>query len=181
MDIKELSAKYAEQNVNSILTNALQNAYEAGYRQAVKDCEESNACKCPVSEEQFPEDVKFVDLNLPSGTLWAIDKYRTSVHNSPEHLSEPTKEDLEELKKYCILKKVHVQGSLYEYRILGRNGNYIGTNSKGNFFWLKDSSNEMEGWCTFITDRGEAYSYYELTSTTEFKGIKLTKAYVKKG
>ena len=67
MNILENAKKYAEGKANKAITKAIADAYVEGYKAGYKD-----------REEEIPMDLRdnkteYVDLGLPSGTLWASD------------------------------------------------------------------------------------------------------------
>ena len=67
MNILENAEKYAEGKANQAITKAIADAYVEGYKAGYKD-----------REEEIPMDLRdnkteYVDLGLPSGTLWASD------------------------------------------------------------------------------------------------------------
>ena len=67
MNILENAEKYAEGKANQAITKAIADAYVEGYKAGYKDREEEipmNLCD---------NKTEYVDLGLPSGTLWASD------------------------------------------------------------------------------------------------------------
>ena len=58
MDIKEKAIEYAKGRELTVLEQALADAYVEGYNAALADIEAKN-------------DIGFIDLGLPSGTLWS--------------------------------------------------------------------------------------------------------------
>ena len=64
-ELIEVANNYAENKTNEVLTSAIAQAYADGYKDGYRD-----------REEEIPVDIRFkkteyVDLGLPSGTLWA--------------------------------------------------------------------------------------------------------------
>ena len=88
---EELAKTYAEENCTEY-KNALQAAFEKGFEVGTKLAEEKRI---------VIDGVEYVDLGLPSGTLWSANPY--SVESFPEanKLNLPTLEDWEEIAKYC--------------------------------------------------------------------------------
>lgn len=165
MDISEKAGKYAEGKADEAITKAIEQAYVDGYRDGYKD-----------REEEIPVDLRdkkteYVDLGLPSGTLWASDYERDGDGNLlylpygeavKRHL--PTGEQIKELQDYCEWRYEYkqVQQSqdwyyyIYKATCIGPNGNYIAFTSHGYYeayiltnifllyFWMKmeeDNSN----------------------------------------
>ncbi|MBQ4011430.1 MAG: hypothetical protein II602_02685, partial [Erysipelotrichales bacterium] len=66
-ELKELSANYASENTSEMVSQIVAQAFADGYRQGYKD-----------REDEIPVDlrdrkIEFVDLGLPSGTMWSAD------------------------------------------------------------------------------------------------------------
>lgn len=70
----EKADKYAAGKANKAITNAIAQAYIEGYKAGYKDCE----MEIPVDLRD--DKTEYVDLGLPSGTLWAT-KYEGGGHN----------------------------------------------------------------------------------------------------
>ena len=101
MVLAEKSEKYAAGKANAAIDKAIAQAYADGYRDGYK-----------AREEEIPVDLRdnkteFVDLGLPSGTLWAKDYERADgkLHFLPfgqaKNYSIPTLEQWEELCNKC--------------------------------------------------------------------------------
>ena len=160
IELTEKSVQYATGKKDEVLTNAIAQAYADGYRDGYKD-----------REEEIPVDLRdnkteFVDLGLPSGTLWAKDYEKTEggselslTYGNACNLSIPTNEQWNELKENCIwqIDKVFRSGSNQDlYECIGPNGNTIefmktGYQSAGKcrynpyaFFWTKGEINNNE-------------------------------------
>ena len=71
IELNEKAGSYAEANVINVLKEAFAKVYADGYRDGYKDREE----EIPVNMR--PNQTKYVDLGLPSGTLWSDDYERT--------------------------------------------------------------------------------------------------------
>lgn len=149
MDINEKAKEYAEGKALEAITNAIEGAYASGYKegyQAGLDDREPEA----FGDEN--EDVEYVDLNLPSGTLWSTDylydecsDYKYLAYNEAIKLNIPTKEQFEELRDYCEEFKYN-----NSFRYLGSNGNFLSIRfskvikadiadwNNDFWFWLKD-------------------------------------------
>ena len=157
IQLTEKAAKYAAEKSNEVIANALAKAYEEGYRDGYKD-----------REEEIPIDLRdnkteYVDLGLPSGTLWAKD-YETENDNTLNlpyikagGLNLPTEEQWKELCEICKWQGDYSSSGLACYGIsfIGPNGNSLRFGSRGFmkdnielgrpqygggsvFFWLKD-------------------------------------------
>ena len=59
--------EYAESKVNDALKQVVADAYMAGYNAGYQDGIDK------VAKDSVSEETEFVDLGLPSGTLWASD------------------------------------------------------------------------------------------------------------
>lgn len=129
--LKDRALKYAENKVKDLLTSAISQAYMDGYNDGWKEKEEG------VNVASYAKKVHFVDLGLPSGTLWAMnylinDKgdFLYLPYEKAVRLGIPSLEQWEELKSCCVWEaqalydKSNKQIGSY-YTCTGRNGNYI--------------------------------------------------------
>lgn len=100
-ELREKANCYAEENVVSILKEAIAKSYADGYRDGYKDREE----KIPVDLRN--NTTEFVDLGLPSGTLWAkrferVEGERLFLpYDKAKEMSIPTIEQYQELLGKC--------------------------------------------------------------------------------
>ena len=103
-ELKELSASYAAEKTNEMMSQIVAQAFADGYRMGYKDC-----------EEEIPTDLRdhkteYVDLDLPSGTLWATDYEKAGNENIYSAFKDaityniPTREQCLELYKQCRFK-----------------------------------------------------------------------------
>lgn len=126
VELKEKAGSYAEENVLNVLKEAFAKVYADGYRDGYNDC-----------KEEIPVDLRlnkteFIDLGLPSGTLWATDYCRDERENIQYYPYEiasrsviPTKEQWEELIGCCKWEYDIEYNSMNEVRCIGPNGNYL--------------------------------------------------------
>ena len=73
MELREKAENYAVGKANAAMDKAIAQAYADGYRDGYKD-----------REDEIPVDLRdnkmeFVDLGLPSGTLWAKEFETTEI------------------------------------------------------------------------------------------------------
>lgn len=150
-DLRKKANNYAEENVNNVLKEAFAKVYADGYRDGYKDREEEIAIDLQGGETEF------VDLGLPSGTMWSSD-YKKDDENrdylpygKAESLSIPTKEQWEELMNSCEWKfDIDNAHDLCKAQCVGPNGNTLLFERTGRrdfdnmskswevFFWVKD-------------------------------------------
>jgi hypothetical protein len=155
MDINERSKEYAEGKALFALNAAIEQAYKDGYNDGLKHLELERL-------EAIKEGVEYVDLKLPSGTLWSSKYIKNDKGNKDclpyleaSKLNLPTKEQFEELCKECFPSYVNTT-KYHGIKFIGKNGESIiieyfacdelrtlGKKDVFNF-WLKDSdiSNE---------------------------------------
>lgn len=155
VELKEKANNYAEENVVNVLKEAFAKVYADGYRDGYKD-----------REEEVPVDLRnnkteYVDLGLPSGTLWAAN-YEYEYRGKTSHFKYfpydkavlydiPTIEQWNELIKTCKWEHVASStGTVFRIDCTGRNGNVISfrmtglinaiQQNKANeaFFWIKE-------------------------------------------
>lgn len=136
MDIKTKSREYAITALESQIETVAK-AYEDGYMQAYKEI-----AALPVEEDG----VTYVDLGLPSGTLWSseiIMKDNSILYRLPhakaQVLNIPSQEQVEELWNVCKIE--HSKST-----IIGPNGNRI--NAIWTPIWIKKESDEHYNGCS---------------------------------
>ena len=154
IELNEKAGIYAEKNVINVLKEAFAKVYADGYRDGYRDCKEN------VSVNLHFCNTEYVDLGLPSGTLWSADyeKEDDNILYLPYETARtydiPTKEQWEELKKYARwdfqIDEEH--NSLITIKCIGPNGNALLFDKTGEvefakkfltdmaFFWIKDES-----------------------------------------
>mgnify|MGYP003300860187 CR=1 FL=1 len=109
----------------------------------------------------------YVDLGLPSGTLWrnanegGNDAYYTYDEVSRFGNKLPTKQQLEELKNKCVWTWENKNGK-NGYKVTGPNGNYIflpaaGHRYNGNVY---DVGRRGDYWSSTLEDSGLAWNLY---------------------
>lgn len=143
MSKEELAKLFAQQKVDD-LANIIESAYLKGYHQAMLDNIKSYNI----------DGVEYVDLGLPSGTLWSKQplsdrgEYIKVNYLEAQPLSIPTKDQWEELFKFCAFNKNEIIAPLPSCQRIGfdfwRKG-LLGEecdDSTGYKFWLKDSGDD---------------------------------------
>lgn len=152
MDIQEIANSYAEGKANEAITKAIAQAYVDGFKDGYKSGKENIKTEC--------EDAEFVDLGLPSGTLWSSDFVKDEngeicyfTYEEALQYKIPTIEQYNELTSTCLRKGF--KDNLDQYRgvyFLGTNGNMITFNKTGklgfnvitnqdiSYFWLINDS-----------------------------------------
>lgn len=103
----DCAKKYAEGKINDILNQAIIDAYSAGYNVGYQDGYKK------AEKETILEEMKYVDLGLPSGTLWASDYIKKDgevlflpYRDAIDEFNLPTDEQIDELKDYCEISLV---------------------------------------------------------------------------
>lgn len=113
MNIEERAAEYAAERANKAFADALAEAYKDGYRDGYND-HKANPMVELVSDY---DEVEYVDLGLPSGTLWSKDYLRKDgkivylPFCEARKLSLPTEEQWKEL-----VKRSSVAGITQEFK-----------------------------------------------------------------
>ena len=165
-NLKVKANNYAEENVINVLKEAFAKVYADGYRDGYKDCKE----EIPV--DLSDDEVDYVDLGLPSGTLWSNNFKMTDgrisylTYGEASAYDLPTEEQVKELLETCKWKFTYINSSSRKYDCIGPNGNSIVFLSYGYkeinsritshdtiHFWAKDSYNEL--------DKSSVYMYYD--------------------
>ena len=70
---KDKAKKYAEGKVTDALSQVVADAYMEGYNAGYQDGIDK------ITRDSVSEETEFVDLGLPSGTLWASDYVRRHI------------------------------------------------------------------------------------------------------
>ena len=150
-ELKELSANYASEKTNEMMSQIVAQAYADGYRDGYKDREE----EIPVNLRD--NKTKYVDLGLPSGTLWSAnyekegEDYLYVPYDKAIQYDIPTTEQWNELFKTCKWEFVtNSVGTVSRIDCAGLNGNVISFFPAGIikaiqknklsevFFWTKE-------------------------------------------
>ena len=125
-NLNERAANYAAEKTNELLAKAIAQAYADGYRDGVKDRDEGMA------SYNSDNDIAFIDLGLPSGTMWAVNflKEGNSISYLPykdaDLMNIPTKEQWDELWSSCQWKyDLDDSRELLKAYCVGPNGNVI--------------------------------------------------------
>lgn len=178
---------YAAEKTNFVMEKAVAQAYADGYRDGYKDRENE------IPMNLHDGDTDYVDLGLPSGTLWSADfeidgeDVKYLPYEDAEKYGIPTKEQFNELLESCKWEFKYLSSNAREYTCIGPNGNHIVFSSRGYklagtkreiekiFFWVKSTSEDLT--------REAVYLYYhsgEIKKLTEmFSGSMLPLRLVK--
>ncbi len=167
IELTEKSVEYATGKKDELLINAIAQAYADGYRDGYND-----------HEEEIPVDLRdnkteFVDLGLPSGTLWAKEYEKTEEgsllilpYDKANLLSIPSQDLWEELRDNCVWhedNKYRNNTWVRVYECVGPNGNRIEFTATGykcsdnclyydfSFFWVKGEISNNQGTATCIS------------------------------
>ena len=138
MELKDKAREYAVDVLEGQIAKVSQ-AYYEGYMQAYKEI-----AALPVEENG----ITYIDLGLPSGTLWNMNIITTNddfpmhlclPHGKAQVLNLPTQEQIDELFSICQVTTYNSN-----IKITGPNGNTIDLPKRE--FWVKDSNvSEFKG------------------------------------
>lgn len=180
MNIIERADKYADGKANDAITKAIAKAYMDGYRDGYND-----------REAEIPVDFRnnkttYVDLGLPSRTLWSTDYEKDDndimlylPYERADYLKIPTAEQWKELYSCCrweptyynhgrlsLVKCIGPNGNIIQFTKTGRKNADIISNDYEAFFWLELNENKNQsahidswdkGWQWKITDMFSGY------------------------
>lgn len=187
IELNEKASNYTEENVLNVLKEAFAKVYADGYRMGYKDREDET----PV--ELRDGKTEFVDLGLPSGTLWAKEYGMTNKHLDYEAYLEalkfdiPTIDQCVELFNLCRFKQDG--DTIY---CIGPNGksitfSYTGYKEIGkeeapvmkyiSYFWIKNEDKEPDHNAASL---GNSFNGIWKVTTQVFPGYKLPIRLVRK-
>ena len=120
-ELKDLSVNYATEKTNEMMYQIVAQAFADGYRKGYKD-----------REDEIPVDLRdgnteYVDLGLPSGTLWSNDYEKMDgktlflTYEKAAQLCLPSEAQCQELISLCRWTYTRTSGFL----CIGPNGNNI--------------------------------------------------------
>lgn len=125
-EVRQIAAEYAVAQTNEVMSLAIAKAYADGYRDGYRDRDEE------VSIDIRDNKTEYVDLGLPSGTLWAADyerkdgKWMYLPYEKASKLSIPTEEQWKELLEACHWEFKTARNGWEKYFVcVGLNGNHI--------------------------------------------------------
>lgn len=165
--VNNAAEKYAEGKMNEAIKKAIAQAYKDGFRDGYKAREietpvNLNTCK-----------TEYVDLGLPSGTLWAKDYERENGeilydYYWPSRIYKlPTKGQIEELNQHC---KVQYNADLQKIVVTGPNGNCLEFTTTGYlrandihameniYLWLDNGNGDINHNALANIDEADNYS-----------------------
>ena len=186
--------EYAESKVNDALKQVVADAYMAGYNAGYQDGIDK------VAKDSSLEETEFVDLGLPSGTLWASDYVKKDDNDMTIYVTQengadyeiPTYEQFKELMDECKWEqkseKNWTESGFYYWHdwaiCIGPNGNKI-TFEKTGLYEATDSltrTSEIFFWLNDIESNCASITFYSLNIGSEnmFSGYKLPIRLVKR-
>lgn len=121
----EIKARlYADELIESKVKGVIVDAYLEGYKESLKDLGKSKAV--------FDGDgIEYVDLGLPSGTLWSSDYLKKDnkilylSYDEAKLMRVPTQAQWSELQSKCEIKYYYKGGTFDLAKCTGPNGNVI--------------------------------------------------------
>lgn len=153
--VKEMAASYAAEKTNGAITDAIAQAYQDGYHRGYDDRENERTANLGDTAAEY------VDLGLPSGTLWAADYVKSDdgsrayiPYGQAEQLNIPTKEQWLELEEFCRTGVVQDGDHVAKLIFKGPNGNILSFETTGAIaafdkifsdracFWIKSEYEE---------------------------------------
>lgn len=189
IELKKKANNFAEENILEVLKEACSKVYAEGYRNGYKDRD------AEISVDLRDNKTEYVDLGLPSGTLWAVDYEKEGNNNiylpydQAAQFGIPTEEQCNELLSLCRWESIGINRYSGKFDCVGPNGKVITFESTGFYkvdskeycqniyFWLKDQSENPDKAIAFMR-------YYNLaedvrTVKKKFMGFKLPVRLVK--
>ena len=139
MDIVEKSKEYAKGKALDAITSAIEQAYAKGYEAGYNDAVNRN-----MADNQgivLIDGLEYVDLNLPSGTLWSKDSLEKTngysiylTYYEAAKLKIPTPQQFDELERCCEKIPIENKGRICGFRYMCReNGAFIDLHYCGGY------------------------------------------------
>ena len=101
-ELQRKAELYAAEKMNELMTKAIVQAYIDGYKDRDSEI---------MKMDYIEEGINVHDLGLPSGTLWSKNYLKDDenqvmylTYDEASKYSLPTKEQLDELKNFCVIK-----------------------------------------------------------------------------
>ena len=179
-DIMEIAANYAEGKANDALDKAIAQAYADGYRDGYKDRDDE------ILVDLRDNKTEYIDLGLPSGTLWSSDYERSGEeliylpYESASGYGLPNLDQMKELLNTCKwVCKRDASKDIEELLCVGPNGNVISFERTGYIkvdiieagltgkFWIKEETEKLE------KSIGRFSWNKEMYVSSEYSGYKL--------
>lgn len=162
--LEEKAALFLAENMKEIIAEAMAKVYVSGYHAGYNDCQDSLPCANGTTDE------KFIDLGLPSGTLWTRNylQYEGETKYLPyveaKKLDIPSEDQWYELITNCDIQQVTSPQGYECTKFVGLNGNVLtlkgagykdfGTHDKesGGYpvFWLRSSTEDNQNSAIYI-------------------------------
>lgn len=108
MEQETKSKQYSEKNAMTLVNEVFQKVFADGYKEGFESGYQAGREGRYEKSEYVEDGVKYVDLGLPSGTLWADDYLRDEEGNimyltvkEASCLPVPSEEQIEELFEHC--------------------------------------------------------------------------------
>ena len=170
MEIQEKANNYAIEKTNEFMVQSLAQAYKDGYQDGYKDCEKE------IPADFRKDETEYVDLGLPSGTLWAK-KYEQEdghiLYLSYDEASKyqlPTEEQWKELLEICRWEPHYGNHSC---DCVGPNGAFITFESNGFLTSnVKKNPNDIYIWIGCQNDgtnKNAIYMYYAWNGGSKYE------------
>lgn len=159
-DLSAEAAAYAANKTNEVITEAIAQAYAEGYQKGYKDGVES------IPVDLRDGNTEFVDLGLPSGTLWAKDYVKENgkvlylPYCETEQYQLPTEEQWTELVNTCRFLYERYSETGNDLRIrkatcIGPNGKSIKFEGKGMY---RGDDNEYKAAYIWLREKSDTFN-----------------------
>lgn len=176
IEVLDRAEKYASGRTSAIIDKAIAQAYADGYCDGYKD-----------REDEIPADLRnskseYVDLGLPSGTLWSVD-----FENEGDRLFIPYVEalnfDIPTWEQCCeLFKECQFVQKGEQFICIGPNGRHVNFAKTGyrhldnddilynsaSIFWMKSDKESPNNVARIVDSRGISKDSYK-----EFTGYRL--------
>lgn len=149
-ELTQIADMYAAEKTNEVMAKAIAQAFADGYRAGYHDCKDT------ILVDLRDKQTEFIDLGLPSGTLWAKDHEATNgcymylPYDDAAKLSIPTETQWDDLLKTC---RFIWSVKNYNYECIGPNGNFITFSIAGYKITDNEEQNSFAFWVNSDTEQ----------------------------
>ncbi len=123
-----------------LFASAIEEAYNQGYENAIKEFEKKGETPNVIVEDE----VEYFDLDLPSGTRWALNNIEEKTYYEACKLNLPTADQFDELSKFVRFVECCFDEDRH-WEIVTSHGNRIRVDKLHGCFWYSTDCADYNG------------------------------------